>query len=366
MDSGYYDNPESNAAEPRSIVVLKKQFGEIPAQTKAVWASGDKVLHTAEGLFGGNLPDGINLRIVPIESVLKEDAPEVHGIDFDSRKPSENEYMKRFDISQVKTVSEIEPPEPKEMAANITPFHKEKKTKKQTEAVKTDIVQDEAGQAVTVPAEKEKNAEPAQPTPEPVVSPVQKFDSAQIWLIEQGMENGVDVTVYADPKYDWQQMHVIKRGLEQGIDVAVFSNPKYTHGQMGMLLRGLAQDLDVSAYADPQFSAEQMKEIVTGMENGVNVNRYANTQYTWLQMMEIRKGIENGLDVSSYANPAFSDAQMRTFRNALENQANAMPDKAFIRFPLLETALAKAKERLLSNPQKTKRTAKRKKRMQTR
>lgn len=366
VDNGFYDDASNHAVEPLSVVVLKKQLGEIPANTMVLWAGGVGSRHDAKGLFGGNLPEGMKIKVIPIEELLNPDSPEVQGIDFAAEKPSENEFMKRWDISQVKNINEIEPKNaaPKEKANNVTPFHKEKKLKKQPEPVKPEAVSTESPKLEADPANEKQKDESAAPEPEPASVPEQRFDAAQIWLIEQGMQNGVDVTVYADPKYDWQQMHVIKRGLEQGLDVAVFANPEYTHGQMSMLLRGLQQNFDISVYTDPHFSTEQMQEIVSGMESGVNVSRYADTKYTWLQMMEIRKGLEGGLDVSAYANPTFTDAQMRTFRNALEVQINQTLDRAFVRFPLLERALEKAKERFSTNqhsrsPKKKKRARER-------
>lgn len=121
MSSGFYDNP--GAAEPRSVVVLKKAFGEIPAGTKVLWVAGDREQHNTEGLFGGLLPADVKVHIIPIEDIVREDSPEVAGIDFETEEVSENEYMKRYDISQIKAAKEPE----RLTAKNIRPFHKEKK-----------------------------------------------------------------------------------------------------------------------------------------------------------------------------------------------------------------------------------------------
>ena len=92
--SGYY---RVAGAEPRSVVVLKKPFGDLPAGTRLLWVCGDRGFHSAGGVFGGNLHCGGRLQVIPIESVL--DGPtdrRIDGIDLDGPAPSENEYMKRY------------------------------------------------------------------------------------------------------------------------------------------------------------------------------------------------------------------------------------------------------------------------------
>lgn len=92
--SGYY---KVAGAEPRSVIILKQPFGELPSGTKLLWVCGDRCFHTLGGIFAGNLKCGGRIRTIPIESVL--DGPtdrRIDGIDLDSSEPSENEYMKRY------------------------------------------------------------------------------------------------------------------------------------------------------------------------------------------------------------------------------------------------------------------------------
>ena len=92
--SGYY---KVAGAEPRSVIVLKKPFGDLPAGSKLLWVCGDRGFHTVGGIFAGNLKCGGRIRAIPIESVL--DGPtdrRIDGIDLDAASPSENEYMKRY------------------------------------------------------------------------------------------------------------------------------------------------------------------------------------------------------------------------------------------------------------------------------
>ena len=49
--SGYYNVA---GAEPRSVIVLKQPFGDIPAGKKLLWVCGDRGFHCAAGIFGGD------------------------------------------------------------------------------------------------------------------------------------------------------------------------------------------------------------------------------------------------------------------------------------------------------------------------
>ena len=78
--SGYY---EVAGAKPRSVIVLKQPFGDIPAGKKLLWVCGDRGFHCAAG-----------------EEVLDgTDDPRMEGLDLDSPAPSENAYMKRYSVA---------------------------------------------------------------------------------------------------------------------------------------------------------------------------------------------------------------------------------------------------------------------------
>ena len=95
--SGYY---EVAGAEPRSVIVLKQPFGDIPAGKKLLWVCGDRDFHCAAGVFGGELKCSGRLRVIPVEEVLDGiDDPRMEGLDFDSPAPSENAYMKRYSVA---------------------------------------------------------------------------------------------------------------------------------------------------------------------------------------------------------------------------------------------------------------------------
>lgn len=110
------------------------------------------------------------------------------------------------------------------------------------------------------------------------------FDHYQMGEIIKGLESGVDVSTYADPKcsliqmslirsrledvskksqYDFYpaQEEIIRKGEEAGVDVTIFADRKFGDAQMRVIEDGLEKDLDVSIYADPKYDYEQMEEI---------------------------------------------------------------------------------------------------------
>ena len=95
--TGYY---KVAGAEPRSVIVLKQPFGELPAGTKLLWVCGDRGWHTVGGIFGGNLYCFGKVYFIPVETVLDgENDKRLKGIDLDSNVPTENEYMKRYSVA---------------------------------------------------------------------------------------------------------------------------------------------------------------------------------------------------------------------------------------------------------------------------
>ena len=52
---------------------------------------------------------------------------------------------------------------------------------------------------------------------------------------------------------------------------------------------GLEDNLNVSLYAKPEYSTEQMKEIRLGLKDNLDVSIYANPDIYWRQMKEIRE-----------------------------------------------------------------------------
>ncbi|MFN2102911.1 hypothetical protein ABDJ34_08350 [Finegoldia dalianensis] len=151
-----------------------------------------------------------------------------------------------------------------------------------------------------------------------------QFDSRQQEQVKIGLEQGLDVSVYARSEFDWRQMEQIRLGLERGLDVSIYAKPEFSDRQMYYIRSGLVQKIDVSWYAKPEFDSEQMKQIKLGLEKifesskTVDVSWYAKPEFDWRQMSQVRVGLKQGLDVSWYAKPEFKRDQMEQIRLGLE------------------------------------------------
>ena len=66
---GYY---KVAGAGPRSVVVLKQPFGNIPAGTKVLWVCGERDFQTVGGSFAEKLRCGGKVKLIPIEEVLDD------------------------------------------------------------------------------------------------------------------------------------------------------------------------------------------------------------------------------------------------------------------------------------------------------
>lgn len=106
-----------------------------------------------------------------------------------------------------------------------------------------------------------------------------------------------------DCKYDNLQLKELRYGFKQGLDISVFSNPKFAFNQMDEIRQGLAENLNVSIYAKPTFDVGQMRQIKKGLERNIDVSVYANMYVDSRKMALIRILLEKGYDVSNVADP---------------------------------------------------------------
>lgn len=62
-----------------------------------------------------------------------------------------------------------------------------------------------------------------------------QFDSMQQKHIEEGLLQGLQVELYADPRFTATQMHAIMCGLAHSVDVSKYAFIKYNHVIMGVI-----------------------------------------------------------------------------------------------------------------------------------
>ena len=84
-------------------------------------------------------------------------------------------------------------------------------------------------------------------------------------------------------------MEQIRLGLEEGLNVAVYAKTVYVADQMFQIRKGLKDNLDVTIYADPSFAADQMWQLRMGILDGTNVSKYADPKFSAKDMERFRR-----------------------------------------------------------------------------
>ena len=75
---------------------------------------------------------------------------------------------------------------------------------------------------------------------------------------------------------------------------------QYNHEQLYWLRRGYDNGLDISLYANPAFDSNQMCTIMHGLENGVDATLYAFVEYHNFMMQVIYLLLANGARFDKY------------------------------------------------------------------
>ena len=58
------------------------------------------------------------------------------------------------------------------------------------------------------------------------------FDEKQEEEINIGLNDNLNVSVYATPEFNWKQMKQIRYGLESNIDVSIYAKTEFNESQM--------------------------------------------------------------------------------------------------------------------------------------
>ena len=66
-----------------------------------------------------------------------------------------------------------------------------------------------------------------------------RFNYAQINQIRYGLEDGVDVSIYARPELDSDKMREIRLGLKAGIDISSYVKPELSFLEMNKIRQEL-------------------------------------------------------------------------------------------------------------------------------
>lgn len=111
------------------------------------------------------------------------------------------------------------------------------------------------------------------------------YNSSQMYAIRKGLEAGLDpTTCIVSPNRSAQE-------IEQHFDEIIchkegYYSRDFSAFQLSQIRLGLQNGVDVSIYADTKFDTLQMQEIRLGLESELDVSQYANPQYNCAQMHE--------------------------------------------------------------------------------
>lgn len=109
----------------------------------------------------------------------------------------------------------------------------------------------------------------------------QGFDDWQLYEIRKGLEEGVDVTKYADSKLTDEEMAEIRKELtNENLEKNQVSEIEEKH-----------TNKDININFD-YFNIGQQKQIEWGLESGINVKEYADPKLDSYQMQEKRWKLE--------------------------------------------------------------------------
>lgn len=138
-----------------------------------------------------------------------------------------------------------------------------------------------------------------------------EFEPREILLIEQGLIQGLDVKIYANPKYEYETMQELKKGIEHGIDLTKYTKD-YEAQQINEIRLGIEHKIEFKKYLNPNFSATQMREIRLALEQGLNVNK--------LTSLEGCPGFLAATPIGKMFQPKYSAQDMYEKRAELNNK----------------------------------------------
>ena len=120
-----------------------------------------------------------------------------------------------------------------------------------------------------------------------------QFDEEQKEQITLGLNNNVDVFIYAKPDFKWDQMLLIRRGLEKNLDVSIYAKEYFNFYQMTVLKDGLENNVDVSIYANPGIDWKEMLYFNEELKKNSNVFICTGTKYKEEKIISLKKKIKN-------------------------------------------------------------------------
>lgn len=147
-----------------------------------------------------------------------------------------------------------------------------------------------------------------------------EYDWFQLDEIRNGLQLGQDVSKYDSPDIPFKKMHEMRRGFESGIDLSDFL--KYDAGVIREVRHALLERIDILNYVEGGYDGEQLNTIWTAIKNGIDIQQYLNAEFSAVSIQEIVIGLEQNLEVELYAKPCYSWSQMEQLRLGLQSQVD--------------------------------------------
>lgn len=104
-----------------------------------------------------------------------------------------------------------------------------------------------------------------------------QFNKYQLRLIRQGLDIGLNVSIYAKTTLAAEHMREIVKGLKQGFDMTKYTSGEYIENQLRQIVYGLENGLDASEFDDVKMSSTQMSTAQEFMKLGFDMNIYRNS-----------------------------------------------------------------------------------------
>ena len=147
-----------------------------------------------------------------------------------------------------------------------------------------------------------------------------EFLAIQMREIRLGLQDKLPVEKYANPSFDWFQMEQIRMGLKDGIDISKYAKPEISYDRMQQIRLSLLDNIDLSAFT--KLEAGILKQLHLGIKNNVRIVPYITQGYDDEQLEAIREAMEKKLPVDEYVNKTFRGIALKEIFTGLEHNVD--------------------------------------------
>jgi len=93
-----------------------------------------------------------------------------------------------------------------------------------------------------------------------------QFDLIQQKQLEDGLKQGLQVELYADPRYTGKQMQEIRRAMLNGTDVSSILNARISARKMKILADAMKCGIDILPILSPKITCQMAKQYIASMK----------------------------------------------------------------------------------------------------